>query len=85
MGGLLLKTVGWRVIAVSGAVYATVYMYERLTWTNQALSINIFGKAYRCVLVECKSICICFYQQEITRNVNVPLLGEASGIQAPIC
>lgn len=45
MGGLLLKTVGWRVIAVSGAVYATVYMYERLTWTNQALSINIVGKA----------------------------------------
>merc|ERR1719210_1358081 len=36
VGGLLLKTVGWRVIAVSGAIYGTVYLYERLTWTNTA-------------------------------------------------
>ena len=36
VGGLLLKTVGWRVIAVSGAIYGTIYLYERITWTNQA-------------------------------------------------
>merc|ERR1712202_67510 len=41
----LLKTVGWRVIAVSGAVYATVYMYERLTWTNQA-KLKEFKRQY---------------------------------------
>jgi len=45
VGGLLLKTVGWRVIAVSGAVYATVYMYERLTWTNQA-KLREFKRQY---------------------------------------
>ncbi|GFG34241.1 hypothetical protein Cfor_10688 [Coptotermes formosanus] len=41
MGGLLvagfmLKTVGWRLILVTGAIYACIYLYERLTWTNKA-------------------------------------------------
>ncbi|XP_015514257.1 transmembrane GTPase Marf isoform X1 [Neodiprion pinetum] len=41
MGGLLvagfmLKTVGWRLIAVTGAVYGALYLYERLTWTKKA-------------------------------------------------
>ncbi len=36
VGGLLLKTVGWRVILVTGAVYGSLYAYERLTWTTQA-------------------------------------------------
>merc|ERR1719342_2018970 len=31
VGGLLFKTVGWRVIAISGVLYGTVYLYERLT------------------------------------------------------
>ena len=35
VGGLLLKTVGWRVIIVTGAVYGALYGYERLTWTSQ--------------------------------------------------
>merc|ERR1712083_880543 len=45
VGGLLLKTVGWRVIAVSGAIYGTVYLYERITWTNQA-KLKEFKKQY---------------------------------------
>lgn len=41
MGGLLvagfmLKTVGWRLILVTGAIYTCIYLYERLTWTNKA-------------------------------------------------
>ncbi len=36
VGGLLLKTVGWRVLAVTGAVYGSLYLYERATWTSQA-------------------------------------------------
>jgi len=32
----MLKTVGWRVILVTGAIYGSVYLYERLTWTNKA-------------------------------------------------
>ncbi|KAK7866709.1 hypothetical protein R5R35_003245 [Gryllus longicercus] len=34
--GFLLKTVGWRLIVISGAVYGLLYLYERLTWTNKA-------------------------------------------------
>ena len=30
------RAAGWRVIAVCGAVYGVVYLYERLTWTNKA-------------------------------------------------
>ena len=36
IGGLLLKSVGWRFIVVAGAVYGSLYGYERLTWTTQA-------------------------------------------------
>ncbi|XP_033219058.1 transmembrane GTPase Marf [Belonocnema kinseyi] len=36
VAGFMLKTVGWRLIAVTGAVYGALYLYERLTWTNTA-------------------------------------------------
>ncbi|XP_046995797.1 transmembrane GTPase Marf isoform X1 [Schistocerca americana] len=36
VAGFLLKTVGWRLILVTGAVYGCLYLYERLTWTNKA-------------------------------------------------
>jgi len=32
----MLKTVGWRLIAISTAIYGALYLYERLTWTNKA-------------------------------------------------
>jgi len=34
--GFLLKTVGWRLIAVTAGIYGCLYLYERLTYTNQA-------------------------------------------------
>ncbi|XP_012270307.1 transmembrane GTPase Marf [Orussus abietinus] len=36
LAGFMLKTVGWRLIAVTGAVYGALYLYERLTWTSKA-------------------------------------------------
>ncbi|KAK0174731.1 hypothetical protein PV327_010467 [Microctonus hyperodae] len=36
VAGFMLKTVGWRLIAVTGAIYGSLYLYERLTWTNKA-------------------------------------------------
>jgi len=45
VGGLLLKTVGWRVIAISGVLYGSVYLYERITWTNQA-KLKEFKRQY---------------------------------------
>ena len=32
----IAKAAGWRVIAVSGALYGLLYLYERLTWTTRA-------------------------------------------------
>ncbi|KAF9408493.1 hypothetical protein HW555_011850 [Spodoptera exigua] len=45
LSGLLLKTVGWRVVAVTGALYAALYAYERLTWTARAQQ-RVFKQQY---------------------------------------
>ena len=45
VSGFLFKTVGWRIIAVTGAVYGCLYLYERLTWTNKAKEKS-FKKQY---------------------------------------
>lgn len=45
VAGLMLKTVGWRLILASGAVYGCIYLYERLTWTNKAKERS-FKKQY---------------------------------------
>jgi len=45
VGGFLLKTVGWKVIVISGVLYASVYGYERLTWTNTA-KLREFKRQY---------------------------------------
>ncbi|XP_050414687.2 mitofusin-2 isoform X1 [Patella vulgata] len=36
VAGVLAKAAGWRVIAVTGALYGLLYLYERLTWTTKA-------------------------------------------------
>ncbi|KYM77203.1 Transmembrane GTPase Marf [Atta colombica] len=36
VAGFMLKTVGWRLIAIIGTIYGALYLYERLTWTNKA-------------------------------------------------
>lgn len=45
LSGLLLKTVGWRVVAVTGALYAALYVYERMTWTARAQQ-RVFKQQY---------------------------------------
>lgn len=45
VAGFLMKTVGWRIIAITGAIYSCLYLYERLTWTNKAKE-KTFKKQY---------------------------------------
>ncbi|KAL0841724.1 hypothetical protein ABMA28_013996 [Loxostege sticticalis] len=45
LSGLLLKTVGWRIVAVTGVVYGALYAYERLTWTAKAQE-RVFKRQY---------------------------------------
>ncbi|XP_064536330.1 transmembrane GTPase Marf isoform X2 [Drosophila montana] len=36
VAGIMLKTIGWRVLVGIGALYGCIYLYERLSWTNSA-------------------------------------------------
>ncbi|KAH8386525.1 hypothetical protein KR093_001041 [Drosophila rubida] len=36
VAGVMLKTIGWRVLVGIGALYGCIYLYERLSWTNSA-------------------------------------------------
>ncbi|XP_037950957.1 transmembrane GTPase Marf-like isoform X1 [Teleopsis dalmanni] len=36
VAGIMLKTIGWRVLVGIGALYGCIYFYERLSWTNSA-------------------------------------------------
>uniref|UniRef100_A0A1A8M001 Mitofusin 1 n=3 Tax=Nothobranchius TaxID=28779 RepID=A0A1A8M001_9TELE len=36
VGGVVWKTVGWRLIVLSASLYGLLYLYERLTWTTKA-------------------------------------------------
>lgn len=36
VGGVVYRTVGWRLIALSASMYGLLYLYERLTWTTRA-------------------------------------------------
>jgi mitofusin len=41
----MLKTIGWRLIALTGGLYGALYLYERLTWTNKEKE-RVFKKQY---------------------------------------
>uniref|UniRef100_A0A1B6EQB9 Dynamin-type G domain-containing protein n=4 Tax=Proconiini TaxID=565685 RepID=A0A1B6EQB9_9HEMI len=43
--GLMLKTVGWRLILGFAGIYGCLYLYERVTWTNKAKE-RAFKKQY---------------------------------------
>ncbi|XP_072380072.1 transmembrane GTPase Marf [Diabrotica undecimpunctata] len=45
VAGFLFKTIGWRILAITGAMYGCLYLYERLTWTNKAKE-KTFKKQY---------------------------------------
>ncbi|XP_052424678.1 mitofusin-1b [Carassius gibelio] len=36
VGGVVWRTIGWRLIALSMSLYGTLYLYEKLTWTTKA-------------------------------------------------
>lgn len=45
IAGLVVRTVGWRVIIVTMGAYGLVYTYERMTWTSKAKE-KLFKKQY---------------------------------------
>lgn len=45
LGGFMVKTIGWKVIGFTCAVYGLIYFYERMTWNNSAKQ-KAFKKQY---------------------------------------
>lgn len=45
VGGVLVRTVGWRFIIATASIYGALYMYEYLTWTDSAKE-RAFKKQY---------------------------------------
>lgn len=45
LGGVMVRTIGWRVLIVSVGLYAGLYIFERLTWTGKAKE-KAFKKQY---------------------------------------
>lgn len=36
VGGVICRTIGWKLVSVSLSMYGALYLYERLTWTTRA-------------------------------------------------
>ncbi|KAM9844957.1 mitofusin-1 [Aulostomus maculatus] len=53
IGGVVWRSVGWRLIALSLSLYGLLYLYEKLTWTNasqeRALKRQFTEHAARCL------------------------------------
>ncbi|XP_064610371.1 mitofusin-2-like isoform X1 [Liolophura sinensis] len=71
--GLITKAAGWRVIAISGAIYGALYLYERLTWTNRAKErcfkrqyVDYAGSKLRLIVDLTSSNCSHQVQQELS-------------------
>ncbi|XP_060661804.1 LOW QUALITY PROTEIN: transmembrane GTPase Marf [Drosophila nasuta] len=47
VAGVMLKTIGWRVLVGIGALYGCIYLYERLSWTNSAKERTFKGQYVR--------------------------------------
>ncbi|XP_076600907.1 mitofusin-1 isoform X2 [Chaetodon auriga] len=64
IGGVVWRSVGWRLIALSVSLYGLLYLYEKLTWTNasreRALKQQFVEHAalrLRAVIPVCSSAC----------------------------
>ncbi|KAM9502014.1 mitofusin-1-like [Salvelinus alpinus] len=47
VGGVVWRTVGWRLIALSASMYGLLYLWEKLTWTTKAKE-----RALKCQFVD---------------------------------
>ncbi|CAG0895749.1 unnamed protein product [Cyprideis torosa] len=73
IAGMAFRFVGWRVLAVVGGVYAALYCYERLTYTNAAKErrfkkqyVNHASKKLRLIVDLTSANCSHQVQQELS-------------------
>ncbi|XP_035697180.1 mitofusin-2-like isoform X3 [Branchiostoma floridae] len=73
--GVIWKAVGWRLIAVTGGLYALLYLYERLTWTNKAKE-RTFKKQFVDYASDKLQLVVSFTSQNISHQVQQELSGN---------
>lgn len=73
IGGLMVRTIGVRVLLITCGVYVIVYTYERLTWTNKAKErtfkkqyVNHATRKLNCIVDLTGSNCSHQVQQELS-------------------
>jgi len=73
IGGLMVRTIGVRVLLITCGVYVVVYTYERLTWTNKAKErtfkkqyVNHATRKLNCIVDLTGSNCSHQVQQELS-------------------
>lgn len=69
VGGILVRTVGWRVIVVTSVLYGALYAYEYLTWTNSAKE-RTFKSQYTKYAKKGLQDCIPIISQHIANSVE---------------
>jgi mitofusin len=75
LGGFMVKTIGWRIIGITCGVYALLYIYERMTWTNKAKErtfkrqyVNHATRKLKLIVDLTSANCSHQVQQELTRT-----------------
>uniref|UniRef100_A0A8C6NZ57 Mitofusin 2 n=1 Tax=Nothobranchius furzeri TaxID=105023 RepID=A0A8C6NZ57_NOTFU len=80
IGGVIWKSVGWRLIALSLGLYGLLYVYERLTWTTKAKE-----RAFKRQFVEYASEKLQLIVSYTGSNCSHQVQQELAGVFAQLC
>ncbi|XP_066504462.1 mitofusin-1-like [Hoplias malabaricus] len=69
VGGVVWRTIGWRVIAMSMSLYGLLYLYERLTWTTKAKE-RALKKQFVDYATEKLQLIVCFTSSNCSHQVQ---------------
>lgn len=83
IGGVLVRTVGWRVIAVTTVIYGALYAYEYLTWTNSAKE-RIFKAQYVRYVRRNLKDCLPIITQHIANSLEQKMTGTLCKVKQEV-
>lgn len=83
IGGVLVRTVGWRVIVITTLVYGALYAYEYLTWTNTAKE-KTFKAQYVKYAKKGLQDCVPIISQHIANSVEQKMTSTFSKVKGEV-
>lgn len=83
IGGVLVRTVGWRVIVITTVVYGALYAYEYLTWTNTAKE-KTFKAQYVRYAKKGLQDCVPIISQHIANSVEQKMTSTFSDFKTEV-